>query len=318
MEEKPSFWQRIGIQDWFLSNNNNPDPVTKTQPLTPDTVYTYIIEKFKESIGELSFAERVVFYHEYIICLNTDDYRAFMDNRNGLFGLIAQESVKKFYEILNDYAATGKRVEPSSNKWVFRFVSHPDYKSGDKGFIGKLMPDGGQKQENLRVTFIPRQTGLAQTFDISNDILKDFIFYSEGYYEIPYLANLKFVAKQNEVPEENVLLARFETTLPDKAYSGQKLEYLMKSKDIIVSGNEENGADANVFKIPSEWVNSPHLQIRYHKTEDKFFLASFGEKTILNENLVERSNPEDPKWVELPMNSRIILNGIIGMNVFKA
>lgn len=143
-----------------------------------------------------------------------------MDNRNGLFGLIAQESVKKFYEVLNDYAGTGKRVEPSSNKWVFRFVSHPDYKPGDKGFIGKLMPDGGQKQENLRVTFIPRQTGLAQTFDISNDILKDFIFYSEGYYEIPYLANLKSAPKNDPVIE-NVLLARFETTLPDKAYSGK-------------------------------------------------------------------------------------------------
>ena len=316
MEEKPSFWQRIGIQDWFLSSNESA-PTAKSQPLTPDTVYKYIIDKFKESIAELSFAERIVFYHEFIICLNTDDYRTFMDNKNGLFGLIAQESVKKFYEILNDYAATGKSVEPSSNKWVFRFVSHPDYKSGDKGFIGKLMPDGAQKQENLRVTFIPRQTGLAQTFDISNDILKDFIFYSEGYYEIPYLANLKFASK-NEAVVENVLLARFETTLPDKAYSGHKLEYLMKSNDITVSGNEETREDANIFKIPSEWVNSPHLQIRYSKTEDKFFLASFGEKTILNENLVERSNPNDPKWVELPVNSRIILNGIIGVNIFKA
>lgn len=316
MEEKPSFWQRIGIQDWFLSNNET-GATTKTQPLTPDTVYKYIIEKFKESIAELSFAERIVFYHEFIICLNTDDYRTFMDNKNGLFGLIAQESVKKFYEILNDYAATGKSVEPSSNKWVFRFVAHPDYKHGDKGFIGKLMPDGGQKQENLRVTFIPRQTGMAQTFDISNDILKDFIFYSEGYYEIPYLANLKAPTK-NEPVEGNLLLARFETTLPDKAYSGKKLEYLMKHSDLTISGNEETREEANVFKIPSEWVNSPHLQIRYHKTEDKFYLSSFGEKTILNENLVERSNPEDPKWVELPLNSRIILNGIIGMNIFKS
>lgn len=316
MEEKPSFWQRIGIQDWFLSSNESA-PTAKSQPLTPDTVYKYIIDKFKESIAELSFAERIVFYHEFIICLNTDDYRTFMDNKNGLFGLIAQESVKKFYDILNDYAATGKSVEPSSNKWVFRFVSHPDYKSGDKGFIGKLMPDGAQKQENLRVTFIPRQTGMAQTFDISNDVLKDFIFYSEGYYEIPYLANLKFKPK-NEVVEENVLLAKFETTLPDRAYSGQKLEYLMKSNEITISGNEETRTDANVFKIPSEWVNSPHLQIRYRKTEEKFFLASFGEKTILNENLVERSTPEDPKWTELPVNSRIILNGIIGINIFKA
>lgn len=316
MEEKPSFWQRIGIQDWFLSSNNT-GPATKTQPLTPDTIYKYIIEKFKESIADLSFAERVVFYHEYIICLNTEDYRSFMDNKNGMFGLIAQESVKTFYDILNDYSLSGKSVEPSSNKWVFRFVAHPDYKSGDKGFIGKLMPDAGQKQENLRVTFIPRHTGLAQTFDISNDLLKDFIFYSEGYYEIPYVANIKSPTK-NEVVPENILLARFETTLPDQAYTGQKLEYLMKFNDITISGNEESRTDDSIFKIPSDWVNSPHLQIRYNKTAEKFFLSSFGEKTILNENLVERSNPDDPQWVELPLNSRIILNGIIGINIFKA
>lgn len=316
MEEKPSFWQRIGIQDWFLSNNDAA-PATKTQRLTPDSVYKYIIEKFKESIAELSFAERIVFYHEFIICLNTEDYKTFMDNKNGLFALIAQESVKKFYEILNDYALTGKRVEPSSNKWVFRFVSHPDYTQGDKGFIGKLMPDSGQKQENLRVTFIPRQTGLAQTFDISNDIMKDFIFYSEGYYEIPYLANLKGAAK-TETPVENMLLARLETTLPDMVYSGKKLEYLMKFKDITISGNEETKTDLNIFKIPSDWVNSPHLQIRYSSTEDKFFLSSFGEKTILNEKLVEKSSQDNPEWVELPVNSKIVLNGIISVNIFKS
>lgn len=129
MTEKPSFWQRIGVQDWFLTNNGVAGSL-KSQPLTPNIIFKYIIEKFEESIAELSFAERVVFYHEYIICLNADDYREFMDNKKGILGLIAQESVKNFYEILNQKISQGKKAEPSSNKWVFRFVSHPDYKSG--------------------------------------------------------------------------------------------------------------------------------------------------------------------------------------------
>jgi hypothetical protein len=69
---------------------------------------------------------------------------------------------------------------------VFRLVSHPDYARGDKGFIGKLLPDNNQKEKNLRVTFIPRQTGIAQTFDVSQEALKGFTYYSEGYFEIPY------------------------------------------------------------------------------------------------------------------------------------
>lgn len=316
MSTKPTIWQRMGIQDWFLTNNGSTSS-GKSKPLTPNLVYKYIIEEFRKSIAELSFAERVVFYHEFIVCLNPDDYREFIDNKKGILGLISQESVNNFYQILNKQSEDGKKVEPSSNKWVFRFVSHPDYKPGDISFIGKLLPDSQQKEENLRVTFIPRQTGLAQTFDINNDILKDFIFYSEGYYEIPYVDIQK---SEDKTPSDSqrVVLARFETTIPDKAYSGQKLEYLMKADDIVVSGNEETREESNVFKIPSEWVNTPHLKIRYNRAEDKFYLASFGEKTILNENLIERSDINGPKWSELPVNSRIILNGIIGVNIFKS
>lgn len=316
MSTKPSIWQRMGIQDWFLTNNGA-TLSGKSKPLTPNQVYKYIIEEFRKSISELSFAERVVFYHEFIICLNPDDYREFIDNKKGILGLISQESVDNFYEILNKQAADGKKVEPSSNKWVFRFVSHPDYKPGDISFIGKLLPDSTQKEENLRVTFIPRQTGLAQTFDINNDILKDFIFYSEGYYEIPYVDIQKPEEKALN-DSQRVLLARFETTIPDKAYAGQKLEYLMKAEDIVVSGNEETREDSHIFRIPSEWVNTPHLKIRYNRAEDKFYVASFGEKTILNENLIERSDITGPKWSELPVNSRLILNGIIGVNIFKS
>ncbi|HZH38147.1 MAG TPA: hypothetical protein VEX65_12770 [Flavisolibacter sp.] len=72
MKSKQSFWQRIGLHDFFLKKEaSRVDTAPAT--LTPNKVYHYIIEKFKESVEELSFAERVVFYHEYIICLNTDD-----------------------------------------------------------------------------------------------------------------------------------------------------------------------------------------------------------------------------------------------------
>lgn len=316
MTTKPSIWQRMGLQDLFLTNNGSA-PAGKGKPLTPNFVYKYIIEKFKESISELSFAERVVFYHEFIICLNADDYREFLDNKKGILGLISQESVKSFYEILGKEAEKGKKVEPSSNKWVFRFVSHPEYRSGDISFIGKLLPDSNQKEENLRVTFIPRQTGMAQTFDINNDVLKDFIFYSEGYYEIPYVDTLKHEEPKVQLAE-NGLFARFETTIPDKAYAGKKLEYLMKTEDITVTGSEDTREEKYLFKIPSEWVNTPHLKVRYNRDDDKFYLASFGEKTIVNEVLVERSDINGPKWTELPLNSRIILNGIIGINIFKS
>jgi hypothetical protein len=310
MKGKPSFWQRIGLHDWFLKSTGT---AAAPPSVTPDDVYNYIIRQFQQSVQQLSFASRVVFFHEYIIAFNVDDYREFMEDKRGIFGLIVQESVKRFYQVLKEYRAAGKTVAPSASKWVFRFVSHPDYARGDKGFIGKLLPGQSGKEENLRVTFIPRQTGIAQTFDINPEILKGFNFYSEGYYEVPYGEEL-----DENVPQAGAGFARFETILPEKEYRGRKVEYIMKDEEVLVCGSEETREASHIYRIPSEWVNTPHLRIRYNRGEDKFYVASFGEKTILNERTVPHSNAANTAWTELPLNSKLMLNGIVGINIFKA
>jgi hypothetical protein len=316
MDQKASLWKRLGIQDWFLTSEQGAAAKQK-QVLTPDDVYNYVVSKFNDSVRELSFADRVVFYHEYIISFNSADYAAFINNRQGIFGLIVNETVKKFYETLKQHRAAGKTVKPSSSKWVFRLVSHPDYEPGDMGFIGKLMPGNIQKEENLKVTFIPRQTGIAQTFDISKEVLRSFNYYSEGYYEIPYDEGLETVEEKNATPDQKHY-ARFETILPEKQFAGKKVEFLMMDSEIVISGSEETRDERNIFKIPTDWVNTPHLRIRYNTSYWKFYMASFGEKTLLNENDVPKSDINSPQWVEAPLNSRLLLNGIVGVNLFKS
>lgn len=322
MKTKTSFWQRMGFHEWFLKREAD-NSVLPAPALTPDEIYKYIVQKFSESIKELSFGNRIVFYHEYIVCFNEEDYRQFTQNKKGIFGLIIQESVKQFYTILNQYKQEGKTVEPASNKWVFRFVSHPEYLRGDKSLIGKLMPDGQhQKKENIRITFIPRQTGIAETFDVNPEILEGFTFYSEGYYEVPFEDNL-LVSSSNKIKQTNptlanTLLARFETIVPDKEFAGKKIEYFMRDKEILISGKDERKDKPNIFRIPSEWVNTPHLKIKYDSNNNKFYLASFGEKTLVNENEILLSEINNPSWIELPINSRIVLNGIVGVNIFKS
>jgi hypothetical protein len=313
MNSTPTFWKKVGIQDWFLKKEA---VFAETSSMTPDVVYKYIIEKFQSSVAELSFADRIIFYHEYIICFSPPDYNKFMDNNKGIFAIIIKESVKSFYEILEQQKQKGKKITASANKWVFRFVSHPDYEKDDKSFIGKLLPGNmHKKDENLRVTFIPRQTGIAQTFDISDELLQDFTFYSDGYYEIPFDKTLAL--NDSGIATAPACFARLETTIPDKQYAGKKLEYLMKHEEIMVSGSDETADDAAVFRVPSEWVSTPHLSIRYNKNADKYFLAAYGEKTLVNENEVKAGTKAEPEWTELPLNSRIVMNGIVCINIFK-
>jgi hypothetical protein len=96
------------------------------------------------------------------------------------------------------------------------------------------------------------------------------------------------------------------------------MEYLITDEEITVSGSEAREGAKAVFRIPSEWVNTPHLRIRYDNKAGKFYLASFGEKTVVNEREVPPGSKENPEWTELPLNSNIVLNGIVGINIFKA
>ena len=63
----------------------------------------------------------------------------------------------------------------------------------------------------------------------------------------------------------------------------------MRHEEITVSGSDETADDPAIFRVPSEWVSTPHLSIRYDKTADKFYLAAFGEKTMVNEKEVKAS-----------------------------
>src|SRR5207248_3151399 len=104
----------------------------------------------------------------------------------------------------------------------------------------------------------------------------DFTFYSEGYYEVPFREDLVAVngkAAGNAGPliKDPTILARLETIIPDKEYAGKKIEYLMRDNEVMVTGRDEQREASNVFRIPSEWVNTPHLRFRYNNADNKFY-----------------------------------------------
>ncbi|MEO6406945.1 MAG: hypothetical protein ABIY51_06755, partial [Ferruginibacter sp.] len=72
MAEEKSIWKQLGLQSWLLKKETT-SVEAKEKSLSPNDVYNYIVKKFEESTKELSFGNRLVFYHEYIICFNNSD-----------------------------------------------------------------------------------------------------------------------------------------------------------------------------------------------------------------------------------------------------
>jgi hypothetical protein len=91
----------------------------------------------------------------------------------------------------------------------------------------------------------------------------------------------------------------------------------MKDEEMLVSGSEETREASHIFRIPSEWVNTPHLRIRYNRAR-KILRGFFWRKNHPERKNNSRSDAANPAWTELPLNSKLMLNGIVGINIFKA
>lgn len=92
--------------------------------------------------------------------------------------------------------------------------------------------------------------------------------------------------------------------------------YWMKDREVVIARREpDNEAFANYIRLASPYVSNPHARIRYDATTEQFQLASFSQhETRLNEQIVARSEPGSPVWVNLPSPSQILLNGIVTLS----
>ncbi|MCY7360402.1 MAG: FHA domain-containing protein [Rudanella sp.] len=108
-------------------------------------------------------------------------------------------------------------------------------------------------------------------------------------------------------------LARIDCFMADQ---NTEETYWMNDREVVIARREpDNEAFANYIRLVSPYVSNPHARIRYDTTAGQFQLASFSQyETRLNEQIVARSEPGNPVWVNLPSPSQILLNGIVTLS----
>jgi hypothetical protein len=87
----------------------------------------------------------------------------------------------------------------------------------------------------------------------------------------------------------------------------------MRDREIVIARKEpDNQQFPNYLLLESVYVSNPHARIRYNESTQRFELASFSRnETRVNERVIQRSEPAEPQWHELPDEAQILLNSMV-------
>lgn len=289
-----------------------------------------IVGLFKYGMEKESVGTRLLYPMSFYILMNKDDY----DDRKKALPIIVPEIVKKFYAIIKQKEEEYQNVEPVSKKWVFQFSPcqfDSSVETEDKDVFtvsrGNIMStcelyndnidrfEDLQVERNIKVSIKCKNSQVIKTGNLNLQALAGVDILEEGFFT--YKFDEKRIGSENISPTSVLppIVADnkpFATLSYD--FNGMRYTYEMKSSPIYISGRNDTRSDGSIFKVESVNVINGHVSIR--QNNGSFEMCAFAE-TRKNEILVPISEPDNLKWVPLPDNSAILMNGDIQVTFKK-
>ena len=320
--------------------------VPKRQPHTPEMVTSErilheLIHCFNTSLNQESIGTSLLFDAHYVIVLHPASYA----ERLAALPVIVNEAVNAFYESINRRKGPQDRIVTVASHWHFRFgpgteIDGRAITPADVEVIGSLTGASLENDSlstsgaviNLKATRKVKNTNVYQKLDLNLPTFSHIDFRESGAFAVridPALlgsepqpsavaptvsaAPVAAAAPPAAQPVRPDALARIDCYLADQ---NTEETYWMKDREVVIARQEpDNQSFANYIRLVSPYVSNPHARIRYDATAGQFQLASFSRhETRLNEQIVARSEPGNPVWVELPSPSQILLNGVVTLS----
>ena len=171
-----------------------------------------------------------------------------------------------------------------------------------------------QVESNVKVSVKCDNSDVLNIAYLNFEALKSVDIMEDGLYMYSFTNGTPIDVKQ-EIKRETVSNTMHFATLT-YTYQGQRIHYLMKDDFISISGRKDKRNARMVFKVENDNLLNDHVQIKYDKSENEFYLCAFG-KTKLNQRSLELSAGGDVKWVKLADNSSIFMNDEIKVEFTK-
>lgn len=298
------------------------------QAVSNEQILHELIRCFDTSLHRESIGTSLLFDAHYVIILHPTTYA----NRLAALPVIVNEAVNAFYERINRRRGGQDRIVTIASNWHFKFGPGTEFDGrpitpADVEVIGSLTGASlenntvsGSGAGNLKATRKVKNTNVYEKLDLNLPAFSHIDFRESGAFAVridPALLPL------NEVPNAIVqptprsirpdALARIDWYVADQN-TGET--YWMTDREVVIARQEpENEPFANYLRLASPYVSNPHARIRHNPATGQCQLASFSQhETRLNEQIVVRSEPGNPVWVELPSPSQILLNGVVTLS----
>jgi len=260
---------------------------------------------FEASFKRESFGNRMLFHTYFYIILHPDDYA----DRRPALAEITKQAINHFYKLIAKEKSKYEEFIPVSENWCFRFSEGTNYNklniSVEKGtpvIISMLM---GEDLNNLsssahiKATYRPKNSDPYAKMDINADGLRMIEVVSDGVFRVRFDENLNSLSKAPRSEVNGFALLSF-------SVGSKSFQYIMKDRQIIITGKTSSSTSRHVLSIDSPYVETEHLRIKVAENLDSFEIAAFAA-TTLNQKEMQLSSGKRINWMPLGKNSEILL-----------
>lgn len=325
-QQKPEQPEQTSTQPVEAETKNGKEEESKVETLTNRVILNEIIKHFRIELQHNSFDDVVTFPMNFIVAMTEEDF----DKFKGYMPLIADQTIKKFYQIIKEEMGDSRSCANMATYWVINFipcvpgltevnekpVTVPEGRvivlSSVCDTIEKIADSDGQSNVSVTVS----GSDIWSNVNINRSLLANFDMNNNARFPFNWDRNMSAGFKplaQNFAVDNGQATA---TKTPQGAfalmtcnYRGQQTEFAMDRNTCTISGADDTRDDATIYKIPCKMVRTGHVNIQYIEKNDKFMISAFG-KTTVNDKEIKQSNGGDVIWVELPENATLNLNSM--------
>ena len=295
-----------------MDENRVPDTLTNQRVLDE------MIELFSQQLHYRSVRKTMIFPMTFILYVHPSDY----ENLKESFPIFFPEVVDGFYEVIRKSREKHPVIGAHATEWnayilpcltenVVLDEKEVKVQKGELLIICSLFDVIEKKSEgsgpvkglSLRIN----GSVYMNDINIDQEHFAGVEIMGEGHFRIPWKNPEKFSSSGSTTADDslvsivsNQVLAVLTCTLS----GGTRFSYEMRDKVCRISGTNDKRNDASVFKIPSDIMGTPHVEIRYSDSTDRFEMAAY-LPTKVDDILLPLSKLEDMHWCPLRNGAQI-------------